>query len=262
MAKASRYEAPFEFLREHVYPVRRDHREPCQRHYWWLHARPSPRYRVALKHFRAMSQAHVYRSIVFSFGWPQWNSSTHVVVFCSPESWFFGVMQSSLHEVWALRLRHGLKPARATRQPPALRRSRSLSQMPGTGRHCHCSARSWTTCATRWLNPPEWTKTEVLEFPGSVDGPWGRYVVEPNARGIGTVRWPRTVPKDADCAASLGKRTLTNLYNQRPAWLDLGPQETRRGRAGRLRLGKRHIRRRSVGKAPGAEPPARGSGDL
>jgi hypothetical protein len=35
------------------------------------------------------------------------------------------------------------------------------------------------------------------------------------------VRWPRLVPKDADCAASLKKRTLTNLYNQRPAWLDL-----------------------------------------
>ena len=29
------------------------------------------------------------------------------------------------------------------------------------------------------------------------------------------------MPKDADCAASLSKRTLTNLYNQRPAWLDL-----------------------------------------
>ena len=74
---------------------------------------------------------------------------------------------------------------------------------------------------SRWLNPPEWTKTEVLEFPGSVDGPWARYVVEPDARGIGTVRWPRVVPKDADCAASLKQRTLTNLYNQRPAWLDL-----------------------------------------
>ncbi len=34
------------------------------------------------------------------------------------------------------------------------------------------------------------------------------------------VRWPRVVPKDADCAASLKQRTLTNLYNQRPAWLD------------------------------------------
>jgi hypothetical protein len=60
-----------------------------------------------------------------------------------------------------------------------------------------------------------------LEFPGSVDGPWARYVVEPDARGIGTVRWPRLAPKDADCAASLKQRTLTNLYNQRPAWLDL-----------------------------------------
>ncbi len=74
---------------------------------------------------------------------------------------------------------------------------------------------------SRWLNPPEWTTTEVLEFPGSVAGPWARYVVEPDARGIGTVRWPRTVPIDPDCAASLSKRTLTNLYNQRPAWLDL-----------------------------------------
>jgi hypothetical protein len=92
--------------------------------------------------------------------------------------------------------------------------------------------------------------TEVLEFPGSVDGPWARYIdpatvrpppapphrASPHPRapcaawslpegegepGIGTVRWPRVVPKDADCAASLKKRTLTNLYNQRPAWLDL-----------------------------------------
>jgi hypothetical protein len=85
---------------------------------------------------------------------------------------------------------------------------------------------------SRWLNPPEWTKTEILEFPGSVAGPWARYIdpatVRPNSPpggegtgGIGTVRWPRVVPKDPDCAASLKQRTLTNLYNQRPAWLDL-----------------------------------------
>jgi hypothetical protein len=65
----------------------------------------------------------------------------------------------------------------------------------------------------------------VLEFPGSADGPWARYVVKPDARGIGTVCWPRVVPKDADCAASLGKRTLTNLYNQRPAWLALAHEK-------------------------------------
>jgi len=28
----------------------------------------------------------------------------------------------------------------------------------------------------RWLNPPEWTETRVLEFPGTVGGPWDRYI--------------------------------------------------------------------------------------
>jgi type II restriction/modification system DNA methylase subunit YeeA len=76
----------------------------------------------------------------------------------------------------------------------------------------------------RWLNPPEWTETRALEFSGSIAGPWSRYV-DPktvNAKtGVGTVRYPRLEPRDADCAAKLKKRTLTNLYNERPAWLDL-----------------------------------------
>jgi hypothetical protein len=28
----------------------------------------------------------------------------------------------------------------------------------------------------RWLNPPEWTVEKILEFPGSPDGPWSRYI--------------------------------------------------------------------------------------
>ena len=40
-----------------------------------------------------------------------------------------------------------------------------------------------------------------------------------NAAGVGTVRYPRTVPADAVHAAMLKKRTLTNLYNERPGWL-------------------------------------------
>jgi hypothetical protein len=42
-----------------------------------------------------------------------------------------------------------------------------------------------------------------------------------DSRGIGTVRYPRVVPRDADCAEQLARPTLTNLYNERPAWLDL-----------------------------------------
>jgi hypothetical protein len=60
-----------------------------------------------------------------------------------------------------------------------------------------------------------------LEFPGSAEGPWARFVHDPDSRGIGTVRYPRRVPRDAACAAKLTKRTLTNLYNERPTWLDL-----------------------------------------
>jgi len=33
------------------------------------------------------------------------------------------------------------------------------------------------------------------------------------------VRYPRIEPRDDDSAKQLAKRTLTNLYNERPAWL-------------------------------------------
>lgn len=73
----------------------------------------------------------------------------------------------------------------------------------------------------RRLNPPEWTVEKILEFPGTVNGAWARYVVKPDKNGVGTVRYPRLEPRDADCAAQLKDRTLTKLYNERPAGLDL-----------------------------------------
>ena len=42
---------------------------------------------------------------------------------------------------------------------------------------------------------------------------------------IGTVRYPRIVPADEEAAKKLKKRTLTNLYNERPTWLDLAHKE-------------------------------------
>ena len=49
-----------------------------------------------------------------------------------------------------------------------------------------------------WLNPPDLVKREPEVVPGYPD---------------------RILPKDAKAAAILKKRTLTNLYNERPAWL-------------------------------------------
>ncbi len=77
----------------------------------------------------------------------------------------------------------------------------------------------------------------MLEFPGTVGGPWTRFI-DQSAVGsgqsaasqsdkpiIGTVRYPRLVAKDAECARKLKARTLTNLYNERPTWLDLAHQK-------------------------------------
>jgi hypothetical protein len=69
-------------------------------------------------------------------------------------------------------------------------------------------------------------KTEVMEFSGSVDGPWSQYISEPDDdSGTGTVRYPQVVPKGSDAAKLLAKRTLTNLYNARPNWLDIAHRD-------------------------------------
>ena len=70
----------------------------------------------------------------------------------------------------------------------------------------------------------------MLEFPGTVGGPWDRFI-DPStinshpSTGLSTglVRYPRLEPRDADFAAKLKDRTLTKLYNERTtkhAWLD------------------------------------------
>src|SRR5262249_5666834 len=81
-------------------------------------------------------------------------------------------------------------------------------------------------------------------FPGSADGPWARYVRDPDARGIGTVRYPRRVPRD-QYVYDLAKRTLPNLYNGRPTWLDLAHRAL--DEAGRAAYGR--------GPSPAGEAP-------
>jgi hypothetical protein len=53
----------------------------------------------------------------------------------------------------------------------------------------------------------------------------GSVAHDANDRGVGVVRFPRLVPRDEECARRVGKRTLTNLYNERPTWLKLAHQK-------------------------------------
>jgi len=147
-----------------------------------------------------------------------------LIVFASDSDYFFGLLHSRFHEVWALKL--GTRLETRPRYTPTTCFEKFPFPHPTSAQEATiaAAAKELNELRERWLNPPEWTVEKVLEFPGSVNGPWARYVdpktVDPKT-GIGTVRYPRLEPRDAECAAKLKKRTLTNLYNERPAWLDL-----------------------------------------
>ncbi len=225
VTKASRYEIPFEYVRKHIYPLREGRREVRQRRFWWLHARPSPRYRQALRELkRYIVTPVVSKHRVFVWMDTSWLVDHATVVFPRSDDFFFGILHSKVHESWARELatqvrerESGLRYTGSTcfetfpfpqasevRQAAIAEAAKELDQL-----------------RSNWLNPPEWTREGVLEFPGSVDGPWARFVHEPDARGIGTVRYPRVVAKGPEFAKLLARRTLTNLYNERPTWLDL-----------------------------------------
>jgi hypothetical protein len=147
-----------------------------------------------------------------------------VIVFARSDDLFFGILQSKLHLLWSSALGTQLreKESGARYTPTTCFETFPFPQAtPAQQAAIAQAANELDQLRNNWLNPPEWTREEVLEFPGSADGPWARFVHEPDGRGIGTVRYPRLIPKDPDCAKLLAHRTLTNLYNERPTWLDL-----------------------------------------
>lgn len=219
---AALYEAPFQFVRQHVLPLRQDHREQVQRSAWWRLARPCADLKDAIANLpRFLVTTVVSKYRLFAWIQPPANPDHQLVVFANDHDYLLGLLQSRVHEVWALKLgtRHETRP----RYTPTTSFETFPFPVPSSEQESAIAtaAKELDALRTSWLNPPEWTREEILEFPGSVDGPWARYVSDADERDIGTVRYPRLVPKDDKAAEQLAKRTLTNLYNERPTWLDL-----------------------------------------
>ena len=145
-----------------------------------------------------------------------------IYVFDSEEDLFFGILASRLHAIWSFAQGTQVREKESGfRYTPRTCFETFPFPEPNEQQKIDiaAAAKELNELRENWLNPPEWTTTQILEFPGSIDGQWSRFVVDPNARGIGTARYPRIEPRDDDCAKKLAKRTLTNLYNERPAWL-------------------------------------------
>lgn len=136
----------------------------------------------------------------------------------------FGVLQSRFHEVWALRLGTSLEdrprytPSTCFETFPFPRGIAPSDTKPGESsaaapcmlgeidvENVAAAARRLDELRETWLNPPEWVE-------------WVRSAEEERAN-LPARAIAKTGQEDA-----LKKRTLTNLYNETPAWLHLAHQ--------------------------------------
>jgi type II restriction/modification system DNA methylase subunit YeeA len=127
----------------------------------------------------------------------------------------FGLLQSRLHQIWSLRLgsRHGdgSEGGRPTYNnetcfgtfpfPEGLTPNIPAADYADDPRAVAiaAAARRLNELREAWLNPPDLIDRVPEVVTGFPD---------------------RILPKNPEAAAILKKRTLTNLYNERPAWLD------------------------------------------
>lgn len=102
-AEAALYEAPFEYLREHVKPAYEKSR--ATRKDWWMHERPRPDMRAAIAGLpRFIATPTVAKHRLFVFLDASVLPDHQLIVFARADWFTFGVLHSRPHEVWALRM--------------------------------------------------------------------------------------------------------------------------------------------------------------
>lgn len=224
-SEASCYQEPWQHVSTHVRPEREKNRDERLRRLWWIHRRTGEGVREASMNFnRLLCTPRVSKHRIFTWILAIIEPDTATYAFARSDDYFFGVLHSRFHEVWALRM--GTRLETRPRYTPTT----CFETFPFPSADANheaaigAAAKELNELRENWLNPPEWTRTEVLEFPGTVGGPWDRYidpatVTDRGTFQVGTVRYPRLMARDAECAARLKDRTLTKLYNARPAWL-------------------------------------------
>jgi type II restriction/modification system DNA methylase subunit YeeA len=103
--EAALYEAPFEYVRERVKPVRIQNRRAAYAERWWLHVEPRPAMRAALSGLgRYLGTPRVAKHRIFDWLPAETLPDSQIIVFARANDYFFGVLQSSVHELWARRL--------------------------------------------------------------------------------------------------------------------------------------------------------------
>ena len=211
--EAALYEAPFQHAKEHVYPMRQRNRRESYREHWWRHVEPRQGMWRALDGLsRYIATPTVAKHRLFAWLDARICPDHQLIVIARDDDVTFGILHSRFHEAWSLRLGTWLGKGNDPRYTPTT----TFETFPfpeGLSPDVPASdyaddpqamaiaeaARRLVSLRDRWLNPPEWVE----------------WVNEPVS---GYPRRP--VPRNEEAEKALKKRTLTNLYNARPQWLD------------------------------------------
>jgi type II restriction/modification system DNA methylase subunit YeeA len=103
-AEAAQYEAPFEYIRQHVKPMRAANSRKVYAERWWIHAEARPDMREALKGLsRYIATPRVSKHRIFAWLDAAVLPDCQLIVFAREDDAFFGLLHSHIHEVWALK---------------------------------------------------------------------------------------------------------------------------------------------------------------
>ncbi len=211
--EAAFYEAPFQYVVEKVRPYRQTVRGKQAREYWWRHERARFQMRralIGLSRYIVTPRVSKYRLFVWRS--PRFLPDTRLVVIAREDNTTFGIFHSRFYELWSLRIGGwqgvgdypqytpslGFEtfpfPEGLTPNIPAAEYANDVR-----AQKIAAAAKRLDELRNNWLNPPDL----VVRVPEVVKG------------------YPdRILPKDEAAARVLKQRTLTNLYNERPTWLD------------------------------------------
>lgn len=186
MEEAAGYEAPFGHVLEHVYPARQSVSQASSRERWWLYERPRPEMRRAIAGLaRYAVTPRVAKHRIFAWLDADILPDTRLYVFPREDDYFFGILHSRVHEAWTL----AMAPRHGVGNDPTYNNTDCFEKFP-----------------LPWPPGKEPSANPLLENVAEA----ARLLVEQRARWLNP---------EGLTAADLKRRTLTNLYNDRPPWL-------------------------------------------
>lgn len=192
--EAALYELPFDYVTKHVKPSREENKRKRRKELWWQHGEANLGMRKAiapLKRYIASPRVSTHR--FFKFVPTNTLADSRVVVIAREDDYFIGALESRPHQIWSL----------------------ANSSRHGVGNDITYNIE---TCFDTFPFP--WPPGKE---PSEADSPIVRAIADA-ARELVRLRDNWLNPKDDHGQpipeSELKDRTLTKLYNTRPAWLD------------------------------------------